>query len=83
MARKRSRAEFERVMLPHLGAAYNLAMWLMRHPQDAEDAVQNAYLRAYNAFDRFQGDHAAAWMLKIVRNTCLTSLNRMPTTAAS
>ena len=76
MARRRSRAEFERVMLPHLEASYNLAMWLMRHPQDAEDAVQTAYLRAHNGFDRFQGDHAAAWVLKIVRNTCLTSLNR-------
>lgn len=76
MAQRRSRAEFERVMLPHLGASYNLAMWLMRHPQDAEDAVQNAYLKAYNAFEQFQGDHAAAWVLKIVRNTCLTSLNR-------
>lgn len=76
MARRRSRAEFERVMLPHLGASYNLAVWLLRHPQDAEDAVQNAYLRAYKAFDRFQGDHAAAWVLKIVRNTCLTSLNK-------
>jgi len=63
-------------MLPHLDASYNLAMWLMRHPQDAEDAVQNAYLKAYNAFDRFQGDHPAAWVLKIVRNTCLTSLSR-------
>jgi len=76
VARRRSRAEFERVALPHLDAAYNLAMWLMGHSQDAEDAVQDAYLRAYNAFDRFQGDHAAAWVLKIVRNTCLTSLKR-------
>ncbi len=76
MARRRSHAEFERVMLPHLGASYNLAMWLMRHPHDAEDAVQNAYLKAYNAFDQFQGDHAAAWVLKIVRNTCLTLLKR-------
>ncbi|NQV85169.1 MAG: sigma-70 family RNA polymerase sigma factor [Rhodospirillales bacterium] len=76
MTRKQSRAEFEHVMCPHLGSAYNLAMWLMRHPQDAEDAVQTAYLKAYNAFDRFQGDYAAAWVLKIVRNTCLTALNK-------
>lgn len=76
MARRRSRAEFERVALPHLGASYSLAMWLLGHRQDAEDAVQDAYLRAYNAFDGFQGDHAAAWVLKIVRNTCLTALAR-------
>ncbi len=63
-------------MLPHLGASYNLARWLTRHAQDAEDAVQNAYVKAFKAFDRFDGDHAAAWILKIVRNTCLTELNK-------
>lgn len=76
MARRRSRAEFETVMLPHLGASYNLAVWLLRHPQEAEDAVQNAFLKAYKAFDQFAGDNSAAWLLKIVRNTCLTALKK-------
>jgi RNA polymerase sigma-70 factor (ECF subfamily) len=70
------RAEFERLFLPHLGAAYNLARWLTRHPADAEDMVQEAYLRAYRAFDRFGGASPIAWILAIVRNTCLSSLRR-------
>lgn len=70
------RTEFERLFLPHLKAAYNLARWLTRHPADAEDMVQEAYLRAYRAFDRFGGEDGVAWILTIVRNTCLTSLKR-------
>ncbi|MSO92927.1 MAG: sigma-70 family RNA polymerase sigma factor [Rhodospirillales bacterium] len=70
------RTEFERLFLPHLPAAYNLARWLTRHPADAEDMVQEAYLRAFRAFDRFSGDDGKAWILTIVRNACLTSLKR-------
>lgn len=81
MPRKRSRAEFEKLMFPHLAAAYNLARWLLRHPQDAEDAVQSAYLKAFKSFDQLSGsepsDHqSASWLLKIVRNTCLTWLKK-------
>jgi RNA polymerase sigma factor (sigma-70 family) len=60
--------------MPHLDAAYNLARWLTRHEQNAEDVVQEAYLRAYQYFDRFQGDTGRAWLLRIVRNTCYTWL---------
>lgn len=73
---KARQAEFERNVLPHLGAAYSLARWLLRHPQDAEDAVQEAVLRAYRAFDAQVGGSPAAWFLTIVRNTCLTALER-------
>lgn len=76
MVKKPSRRRFEQTMLPHLAAAYNLALWLLRHPQDAEDVVQDAYLKAYNAFDQFAGDNGAAWILKIVRNTCMTLLKQ-------
>ncbi len=62
--RQRSRAEFEKMMLPHLAAAYNLARWLLRHPQDAEDAVQLSYLKAFKAFDQLSGDQSAAWLLR-------------------
>ena len=61
---------FEQVVLPHLDAAYNLARWLIRSPQDAEDVVQEACLRALRFFDGFRGGDSRAWLLKIVRNTC-------------
>jgi RNA polymerase sigma factor (sigma-70 family) len=48
---------FEEAMLPHLAAAYNLARWLTRNGSDAEDLVQDAYLRALKAFDGFRGDN--------------------------
>jgi RNA polymerase sigma-70 factor (ECF subfamily) len=68
-------ARFEAVIVPHLDAAYNLARWLTRHEQNAEDVVQEAYLRAYQYFDRFQGEAGRAWLLRIVRNSCYTWLD--------
>jgi RNA polymerase sigma-70 factor (ECF subfamily) len=65
-------AEFEAALMPHLGAAYNLARWLTRHDHDAEDIVQEAYLRALRFFGGFQGQSGRAWLLKIVRNTHCT-----------
>src|SRR5690349_5483740 len=67
---------FEQVALPHLDAAYTLARYLLRDPHDAEDAVQDAYLRALKYFGTFQGDDARAWILTIVRNTCYTLRTR-------
>jgi RNA polymerase sigma-70 factor (ECF subfamily) len=66
---------FEQEVLPHLDAAYNLARWLTRNNQDAEDVVQEAYLRAFRFFSSFRGGDARAWLLKIVRNTCYTWLH--------
>jgi RNA polymerase sigma factor (sigma-70 family) len=65
---------FEQVVLPHLDAAYNLARWLVRNNHDAEDIVQEAYLRAFRFFGGFHGGNARAWLLKIVRNTSYTFL---------
>jgi RNA polymerase sigma-70 factor (ECF subfamily) len=65
-------------MLPHLAAAYNLARWLTHRAPDAEDLVQDAYLKAYKSFGGFAGGNSAAWILAIVRNTCLTWLKRAP-----
>jgi RNA polymerase sigma-70 factor, ECF subfamily len=73
---KRPNQDFERQMLPHLDAAYNLARWLMRHGEDAEDAVQDAFLRAYQAYSSYQGGSEKAWLMTIVRNVCLTRLKR-------
>jgi RNA polymerase sigma factor (sigma-70 family) len=66
---------FEQAVLPHLDAAYNLARWLTRNEQDAQDVVQEAYLRAFRFFPSFQGGDARAWLMKIVRNTCYTWLH--------
>lgn len=63
---------FEQTILPHLGAAYNLARWLTRNDTDAEDVVQEAYLRAFKFFGSFRGGDSRAWLLTIVRNTCYT-----------
>ncbi len=60
--------DFERVVLPHLDAAYNLARWLVRDPSAAEDVVQDALLRALKYFASFRGGSLRAWVLQIVRN---------------
>jgi RNA polymerase sigma-70 factor (ECF subfamily) len=65
---------FESTMLPHLSAAHNLARWLTKNPQDAEDLVQESYVKAFRYFDGYRGGNSAAWLLAIVRNTCLTWL---------
>jgi RNA polymerase sigma-70 factor (ECF subfamily) len=69
-------ARFEKSVLPHLDAAYNLARWLTRNDHDAQDVVQEAYLRAFRSFDGFRGDNARPWLLAIVRNTCYTWLKQ-------
>src|SRR5690349_13259298 len=68
------RALFEQTILPHLDSAYNLARWLTRNEHDAEDVVQEAYLRAFRFFDGFKGGDGRPWLLTVVRNTCLTWL---------
>ena len=66
---------FEQAVLPHLDAAYNLARWLTRNERDAEDVVQESYLRAFRFFAGFRGGDARAWLMRIVRNTCYTWLH--------
>jgi RNA polymerase sigma-70 factor (ECF subfamily) len=69
-------ARFEEAVLPHLDAAFNLARWLTRNDHDAEDVVQEGYLRAWQFFGGFHGSGGRAWLLAIVRNTCYTWLER-------
>jgi RNA polymerase sigma-70 factor (ECF subfamily) len=69
-------ARFERSVLPHLDAAYNLARWLTRNDHDAEDVVQEAYLRAIRYFEGMKEADARPWLLTIVRNTCYTWLEK-------
>ena len=70
------RERFEQTVLPHLDAAYNLARWLTRNEQDAQDVSQEAFLRAFRFFDGYQGGNVRAWLLTIVRNTCYTWIQR-------
>jgi RNA polymerase sigma-70 factor, ECF subfamily len=69
-------AEFEQAVLQHMDAAYNLARWLTGSELDAQDVVQTAMLRAFQAFDRFRGGNARAWLLTIVRNSSYTWLKK-------
>jgi RNA polymerase sigma factor (sigma-70 family) len=62
------RTRFEQIALPHLDAAHNLAYWLVRSRPDAEDIVQDAYVRALRAFANFRGGDIKPWLLTIVRN---------------
>src|SRR5271165_421340 len=62
---------FELLAMPHLDAAFNLARWLTGNTADAEDVVQDAYLRAFRYIDTFRGDNFRVWLLTIVRNTFL------------
>jgi RNA polymerase sigma factor (sigma-70 family) len=67
---------FEALMLPHLDAAHNLAKWLLRDEHDAQDVVQEAFLRAFRSFSGFHGSDGRAWLLRIVRNTSYTLLKK-------
>jgi RNA polymerase sigma-70 factor (ECF subfamily) len=60
---------FEEVVLPHMDAAFNYARWLTKNDADAEDVVQDAYVRALRFFSSLRGEDARAWLLTIVRNT--------------
>ena len=64
---------FERVVLPHLSAGFTLAMYLTGNRADAEDAVQEAILRAVRYFSTLHEDDARAWFLTIVRRVCFTA----------
>jgi RNA polymerase sigma factor (sigma-70 family) len=61
------RGRFERAVLPHLDAAYNLARWLTRDEHAAEDVVQEAFLRAARFFAGFRGGDGRTWLLAVVR----------------
>lgn len=71
-----NRHDFEARILPHLDAAYNLARWLLRNAQNAEDAVQEAAIRALRYIDTLRDGDARPWFLGIVRNTCYSALER-------
>jgi RNA polymerase sigma factor (sigma-70 family) len=65
---------FEAVVLPHLDAGHNLARWLMRDAEAAEDVLQDAMLRALTYFPTFKGINPRGWLLQIVRNAAYGSM---------
>src|SRR3954462_12254650 len=69
-------SRFDTTVLPHLDAAYNLARWLTRNDQDAQDVVQESFMRALKYFEAMKGEEAKPWLLAIVRNTCFTWLEK-------
>ncbi len=75
----RTARDFDALVLPHLAAGYNLARWLLRDEHSAEDAVQDAAMRALRYFHALQGDNARSWFLGIVRNVCMDHLRRLGT----
>ncbi len=63
------RARFEQCIMPHMDAASNLARWLAGSDPDAQDVVQEAFLRAFKFFGGFRGGDSRSWLLRIVRNS--------------
>ncbi len=76
MERDQRLAAFEESILPHMDAAYNLARWLTRTNEDAQDIVQESYLRAFRFFAGFRGGDSRSWLLRIVRNTSYTWIEK-------
>jgi RNA polymerase sigma-70 factor (ECF subfamily) len=68
---------FEQEALKHLDALYRTALRMTRNPQDAEDLVQETYLRAYRFFDQFQpGTNLRAWLFKILTNSYINTYRK-------
>jgi len=74
----RPAAEFEKLAMPLVDSAYNVARWLVRNDHDAEDLVQETYLKALRSFRSFQsGTNFRAWLFRILRNTFLSSRSKL------
>ncbi len=73
----RSRAEFETLALPHLDALYSAGLRLTKNERDAEDLVQDSFMRAYRFFDKFErGTNIKAWLFRILTNTFINRYRR-------
>jgi RNA polymerase sigma factor (sigma-70 family) len=71
-------AEFEKLAIPLLNSTYNFARWLVRNDHDAEDLLQETYLKAFSNFSSFQsGTNFRAWIFRILRNTSLNSRSKL------
>ncbi|MGH8133666.1 MAG: sigma-70 family RNA polymerase sigma factor [Steroidobacteraceae bacterium] len=70
------RGRFEAQVMPHLDAAHRFARWLSGSSGEADDVVQEAFLRAFRAFDSLRGSDVKGWLLAIVRNCHATAVNQ-------
>lgn len=72
-----TRKEFEELTMPHVDSLYNMALRMSTNKEDAEDLVQETYLKAYRFFDTFQkGTNVKAWLFKILRNTFINKYRK-------
>jgi len=76
-------ALFRRLVTPHADAAWNLARWLLRRPHDADDVMQESYLRAFRFIGDYRGGDAKSWFLAIVRNCCHDAIKQSLTHRAA
>jgi RNA polymerase sigma factor (sigma-70 family) len=76
VVRMEKKPRFEELFLPHLDAAYNLAYWIVGREHDAQDIVQESYVRALKGFSGFRGGNPRAWLLTIVRNTAYSWIKK-------
>ena len=76
MSDNEQQAQFERLVMPHLDAAYNLARWLASNDHDGEDIAQDACVRAFRFVGNCRGGDGRAWLLAIVRNTAYSWLKK-------
>ena len=75
----RTRREFESLSLAHLDALYSAGLRLTKNERDAEDLVQDTFLRAFRFFDKFErGTNMKAWLFKILTNTFINKYRRRP-----
>lgn len=71
-----SKSRFEELVVPHMQAAFTLAYWILRSREEAEDVVQDAYVRAFQAFADVRGESVKPWLLAIVRNAAYRATNK-------
>lgn len=74
---RRDQEQFEQAAMPFLDALYNTALRMTRNAQDAEDLVQETYLKAFRHYDKFQpGTNLKAWLFKIMKNTFINDYRK-------
>ena len=78
MSKSNKKSEFEKIAFEHINSLYNTALRLTKNPVEAEDLVQDTYLRAFRFFNKFQqGTNFKAWIFKILKNTFINKYRKI------